>query len=121
MNRTRLAYGVALVGYFGLFLLLFAKTIWLAPPTSVPVVVVLLVLVGPLLLPLRGLLYGRPYTFAWTSLLALAYFTHGMVEAYSSPAERPLAIIEVLFSTALYGGAVAYSRLRSRELRRQHE
>jgi len=117
MSPSRIAYRVALGGYFGLFLLLMAWTTWLAPPQHFPVALVLLLLVGPLLFPLRGLLHGRPYTFAWTSFLALAYFVHGVGEAFASPAERELALLEVFFSTLLYVGAVTFARLRGRELK----
>ena len=44
-----------------------------------------------LLLPLRGILHGRPYTHAWTGYLCMLYFSHGTVEAYLyHTAELPL-------------------------------
>ncbi len=117
MSRSRAAYATALTGWFGLFFLLLLWFGWLERPESVPVSFVLVIAVGPLLFPLRGLLHGRPYTFAWTSFLSLAYFTHGVVEAWASPAERGLALLEVGFSLALFTGAVLFARYRSRELR----
>lgn len=113
----RLPYTLALIGYFGLFTLLLAWNIWLAPPQVLPVALVLLVAIGPLLFPLRGLLHERPYTFGWTSLLALAYLAHGSVEAYSNPPERGLALAEVALSLLLYVGAVWFARVRGRELK----
>lgn len=115
MNRTRLSYAAGLTGYFGLLGLLTAWVTWLSPPTVLPISLVLLVGVGPLLFPLRGLLHGRPYTFAWTSFLALLYFTHGIVEVYSSPSDRLLAVAEIGFSGLLYVGSTLYARFRSRE------
>ena len=54
--------GVALTGYFGLFGVLLLWYAWLEPSSRLPTALVLILLVGPLLMPLRGLLHGRPYT-----------------------------------------------------------
>lgn len=110
MSPIRVAYGATLAGHLGLLALVMAWTIWLSPP-ALPVALVLVLWAGPLLLPLRGLLHGRRYTFQWTSFLALVYFVHGAVEAFAGPAERGLALVEVALSLLLYGGAVTYARL----------
>ena len=68
---------------------------------------VLLVLVVPLLFPLRGLLHGRKYTFAWSCFLALLYFTHGVMEAYSDDITRPLGLLEIMFSSLWFLAAMA--------------
>ncbi len=117
MDKIRLSYLTAVSAYFGLILLLMAWLIWLSPPTSVPISVALFLMLVPLLFPLRGILYGRPYTFAWASFLALFYFTHGVVEAYSNPDDRWLALLEVVLSVAFYSGSMFYARFRGRELR----
>lgn len=117
MSKTRIAYWLALFGYFGLLSLLTAWTAWLSPPTALPVSLVLLFGVGPLLLPLRGLLHGKPYTFAWASFLTLLYVIHAILEVYSNPSERLLASAELFFAVLLYGSAVAYARWRGRELK----
>jgi len=116
-RSTRVARLLALSGYFGLFLLLTAWYAWLAPSARFPVALTLLVMVSPLLFPLRGLLLGRPYTHAWTSLLALLYFAHGVGEAYANPREGLYAGLEILFSLTLFWGAVLFARWRGRELR----
>ena len=121
MNRTRLARLAALIGYFGLFALVVAWNAWLSPPTHLPIALVLLVWGTPLLFPLRGLLHGRPYTHAWTSYLALAYFTHGVVQAWAVPAERLLGLAEIGLSLLLFTGAIFYARLRGRELRQREQ
>ena len=66
---------------------------------------------------MRGLLHGKPYTYAWTSLLALLYFTHGVAEAYVNPAERLYASAEIILALALFSAAVLYARWRSREIK----
>lgn len=117
MDKTRLSYLVAVSGYFGLIALLLAWLTWLSPPEAVPISVALFLMLVPLLFPLRGILHGRPYTFAWASFLAMFYLTHGVVEAYSTPADRWLAIMEIILSIAFYGGSMFFARFRGREIR----
>lgn len=65
---------MALLSYFGLFGLLLCWFAWLEPQDWMPVTLVLILFVGPLLFPLRGLLYGWPYTYAWTSFFGAILF-----------------------------------------------
>jgi len=117
MTPTQLARLGTLLGYFGLLILLTLWIIVLAPPKHLPVAVVLLLMVGPLLFALRGVLYGRPYTHAWLSMLSLLYFTHGVVETWSNSAERLYAALEVVCSVLLFLGSMFYARYRARELK----
>ncbi|MFZ1643576.1 MAG: DUF2069 domain-containing protein [Candidatus Contendobacter sp.] len=105
---------VALIGYFGLFGLLLLWFAWLEPPVQLPVALALILWVGPLLFPLRGLLHGRFHTHAWTSFLALFYFAFGVFHA-AGPMARPwLAWLEIGFSTLLFLGAIFYVRAGAR-------
>jgi uncharacterized membrane protein len=103
-------YALTLLGYFGTFALLLAWYTVLAPSAHFPVALVLLVLVTPLLFPLRGLLHGRSYTFAWSAFLALLYFIHGVVEAFSMDAARHLGLMEVVLCTTWFAAAIMYVR-----------
>ena len=107
----RFLYGLTLFGYLGTLALLTAWYGWLVPPLHFPVALVLLVLVTPLLFPLRGMLHGRRYTFSWSCFLALLYFTHGVMEAYSSDTARHLGQLEVLLTGCWFIAAMAYVRL----------
>jgi uncharacterized membrane protein len=118
---SRTAYLGTLTGYFGLLFLMLLWLGWLSPPERFPIAMALLLMCGPLLLPLRGLLHGRSYTFAWSSFLALFYLLHGIVEAYSTPADRLYALLEILFSLLFYTGAILYVRLLARERQRSSE
>jgi uncharacterized membrane protein len=112
MPGSRFLYALTLFGYFGTLTLLTAWYSWLAPATLFPTALVLIVLLVPLLFPLRGLLHGHKYTFAWSCFLALLYFTHGVMEAYSDDLTRPLGLLEVTFSTLWFLGAMAYIKTR---------
>lgn len=116
MNNSRFYYLLTLLSYFGLLILLSLWFLWLAPSPTIPKSFMLLFGVGPLLFPLRGLLYGKPYTFAWSSLLIMIYFIHGVVEAYAAPEERLLASIEIVLVCLFYIGAIFYPRRRNREM-----
>ena len=118
MDKLRRARVLALCGYFGLWLLLPLWYGWLSPST-LSLGLVLGILMVPLLFPLRGLLQGRPYTYAWSSFLSLFYLIHAVVELYSSPSDRYLALLELLLSLSFYVGCVIYARLGGRELKKQ--
>ena len=65
----------------------------------------------PLLLPLRGILNGRRYTYQWASMLILLYLTEGVVRASTdSGPSQWLAAIETLLSVVFFCAAIAYVR-----------
>lgn len=101
---------LALTGYFGTFILIVAWYGWLSPPDRLPAYIALLVLGTPLLLPLRGLLHGRPYTYAWSLFLATGYLAHALIEGYSTPTDRWLAGLELLLVLLWFVGATCYVR-----------
>lgn len=69
----------------------------------------------PLLLPLRGILHGRRYTFQWACMLILFYFTEGVVRAWSDrPPSAMLAMIEIALSTVFFFAAIYYTRFAIR-------
>ncbi len=104
------AHFIALAGFFGLFILLMLWNTLLAPSTLFPVALVLLMAITPLLLPMRGLLAGKPKSCAWAAYISMIYFVHGCIETYSNPDERYYAALEVTFSLMLFLGAVGYIR-----------
>ncbi len=112
MSRAPLALILVYTGYVGLFGLLMLWLGWLAPPQVLPKSLALLLLVGPLLLPLRGVLQGRPRSFTGLLYLALLYFLHGCGEFAALPEERLLAGLEILFACTLYLGCLLHLRAR---------
>ena len=115
MTAARLSYSLMLAGYFGTLILLTAWFAWLFPPTRAPVALVLLLVVGPLLLPLRGILHARRYTIAWSCFLALLYFIHGVLEAWHTAPTRIAGIAEVVFTTLWFVSAIAYIQATKQE------
>lgn len=69
----------------------------------------------PLLLPLPGLIRGRAYTYAWTSLLTLLYLTWALTELLANPAARPAAYPAFFSALMLFTGCLLFVRLDQRE------
>lgn len=66
----------------------------------------------PLLVPLFGILRGKRYTHQWTSMLALAYVTEGLVRAVSDQGpSRSLAVAETILATLLFAGCLGHARI----------
>ena len=92
----------------GLIFLTLAWEAWLAPTGRV----VLILKTLPLLLPLFGILRGKRYTYQWSSMLILLYFTEGVVRAYSETGiAARLALAEVALAVVFYLCAIFYARL----------
>ncbi len=65
-----------------------------------------------LLLPLFGILRGKSYTYQWSSLFILGYFTEGVVRAWSENGlSATLAMIEVVISLVFFFCVIFYVRL----------
>ncbi|MEM7209136.1 MAG: DUF2069 domain-containing protein [Pseudomonadota bacterium] len=111
-SRLKTARWCTLLGFFGLVALLLNWHTWLSPPKEFPRAVLLIVLVLPLMLPMRGLLHGKPYTHAWTSFLALPYFALGIDIAYTNETDKVLGFAQIAFSSLLFFGCVYYPRYR---------
>ncbi|WP_100754223.1 DUF2069 domain-containing protein [Vibrio salilacus] len=70
----------------------------------------------PLLLPLPGILVGKPYTHAWANFVLMLYFLHAFTLLYVDNGERWLAVVELLLTTAAFSGNILYARARGKEL-----
>jgi len=100
----------AIVSLIALIFLCLLWEAWLAPLKPGGSVVMLKAV--PLLAPLFGILRGKVYTYQWTALLALPYFTEGVVRAWSDRGlSQQLAIAEVALATVLLTSCVLYVRL----------
>lgn len=70
----------------------------------------------PLILPLPGILAGKPYTHAWANFVLMLYFLHGFTILYIDGGERWLAVVELLIATMAFFGNILYARARGKEL-----
>ena len=72
----------------------------------------------PLLAPLRGLWLGRPYTYAWCSMLLVFYVGAFLMEASANPARRPLALGLAVIAAVEFCVLMLFVRARAVEQKR---
>lgn len=89
--------------------------LWLTQDNLNSVWFLTLLWIVPLLLPLRGILKGTPYTHAWANFIIMFYLLHGLTAIYTST-EWLYALLELLLATGMFIGCSFYARLRGREL-----
>lgn len=107
---------MALVGYFSL---LFFMPLWLlvlSPSEALSTSTTLLLFVLPLLFPLKGILQGNPYTFAWANFIVLIYFLHSLTTLWVLPSDRIWATLELIFASIMFFGCSYYAKYRGQEL-----
>ena len=107
---TRLLQVVSSAALVALIFLCLAWELWLAPLRAGGSSLAFKAL--PLLLPLFGVLRGKRYTYQWSAMLILAYFTEGVVRAWSERgASQALALAEIVLSVVFFTAAIFYARL----------
>ena len=120
MTKTKsdFFYYMTLTGYFGMLILLSSWIIFFDPPKNATTSLALVFILSPLLIALRGILNGKRYTYAWSSMLILFYFMHGVVEAWANEKTliKTLALIEVALTVIFFIGAIMFVKYKSREL-----
>lgn len=111
MNKISLARACTLLGYFGLILFI---PLWHLKIEPIPVQFIsmtMLLQVGPLMFPLRGILHGRVYTHAWSMYLALFYFIWGVWYA-GDVSTRSFGIGFSTLSVLFFIGTMFYTRFQ---------
>ena len=110
MPVTRLLQLVSSIALIALITLCLAWELWLAPLR--PGGSYLALKAAPLTIPLPGILLGKRYTYQWSSMFVLAYFTEGVVRAWAERGtSQLLAGAEIALSALFFVTVVAYSRL----------
>ena len=106
---------ITLIGYAGLLLLMPLWLFCLSPSALSPALTFVLFIV-PLLLPLKGIMTGNPYTHAWANFIVLIYFMHSLTSLWVSPNEIIYAGTEFIFASMMFYGATYYAKYRGQEL-----
>ncbi len=113
MNKDKVSRQLQLGAIVSLIVLIFLCLLWesiLAPLKPEGSLLILKAL--PLLLPLFGILKGKRYTYQWSSMFILLYFTEGAVRAWSDTGlSAKLALLEVVLSLIFFICAIFYAKL----------
>lgn len=120
MNKQKISTNnlkkMALCGYFSL---LFFMPLWLlvlSPSESLSTSTTLILFILPLLFPLKGLLQGDPFTYAWANFIVLIYFLHSLTTLWVLPSDMIWAILELIFASTMFLGCSYYAKYRGQEL-----
>ncbi len=110
MKMAQCLHLTAAISLAVLVLLCLGWELWLAPLRPGGSWLALKVL--PLLWILPGILGGRTYTYRASTMLILAYFTEGVVRAYTEQGlSARLATAEIAMTTIFFSAAIAYVRV----------
>jgi uncharacterized membrane protein len=107
---------IALISYFSLLIYMPIWLIFISPSEGLSPLLSLAIFTAPLLFPLKGLIKGNPYTYAWTNFIVMIYFLHSLTTLWVLPHETLWAGIELLLATILFISATYYAKFRGQEL-----
>ncbi len=111
MDKILISRITTLLGYFGLIIYIPLWHLQIEPKAVEFISITLLVQLGPLMFPLRGILHGRVYTHAWAMYLALYYFILGIWYA-GDISTRNFGIGFSFLSVLFFLGTMFYTRFQ---------
>ncbi|MCJ8322187.1 MAG: DUF2069 domain-containing protein [Colwellia sp.] len=113
---TKHLKALTLISYFSLLLFMPLWLIVLSPSSGLSPTLSLVMFTLPLLLPLKGLIKGNPYTYAWSSFIVMIYFLHSLTTLWVSPKDLVWALIELILATVMFLAGSYYAKYRGQEL-----
>ncbi|WP_339690151.1 DUF2069 domain-containing protein [uncultured Pseudoalteromonas sp.] len=107
---------IAIIGYIGLLLLMPLWLFLLEPREGHSNGFIFVVYILPLLLPLKGIIQDKPYTYAWANFIVMFYFIHGFTLLWVAQEQLIWVVLELLFASMMFIGCTYYARHRGQEL-----
>ncbi|MEH6395783.1 DUF2069 domain-containing protein [Pseudoalteromonas sp.] len=107
---------IAIIGYVGLLLLMPLWLFLIAPREGHSNGFIFVVYILPLLLPLKGIIQDKPYTYAWANFIVMFYFIHGFTLLWVAQDQLLWVLLELLFASMMFIGCTYYARHRGQEL-----
>lgn len=114
INRVIFSHWITLAGYFGLIIGIYVWHMWIKKTPAHQMSIMLIIQLGPLMFPLRGLLAGRIYTHAWAMYLAIFYFVVGVWYA-GADEDMGFGMYVIATSMLFFAGTLFYTRFASRQ------
>lgn len=93
--------------------------IWLLvinPSEALSPALTLIMFTLPLLFPLKGLVQGNPYTYAWSNFVVMIYFLHSLTTLWVSEDDTVWALLELIFTTMMFISGSYFAKYRGQEL-----
>ena len=106
----------ALTGYIGLLILMPIWLFLIAPREGHSNAFIFVVYIVPLLLPLKGIIQDKPYTYAWANFIVMFYFIHGFTLLWVAQDQLFWVLLELTFASLMFIGCTYYARHRGQEL-----
>ena len=106
----------ALIGYIGLLVLMPIWLFLIAPREGHSNAFIFVVYILPLLLPLKGIIQDKPYTYAWANFIVMFYFIHGFTLLWVAQEQLICVLLELTFASLMFIGCTYYARHRGQEL-----
>ncbi len=107
---------IALFGYFSLLIFMPIWLIFITDDRALSIPLTLVMFTVPLLFPLKGLVQGNPYTYAWSNFIVMIYFLHSLTTLWVSSNEKHWALLEFSFATIMFIAGSYYAKYRGQEL-----
>lgn len=107
---------IALTGYFSLLVYM---PLWLNiinPTDGLSPTLNFVFFTLPLLFPLKGLIQGNPYTYAWSNFVVMIFYLHSLTTLWVSPSDIIWAAIELIFATMMFVSGTYYAKYKGQEL-----
>ena len=115
----KLGRWLTLSGYFSLLFGLFAWHLLIEPPAKHLISIIIFFQLGPLMLPLFGLLKGKIYSHACSIYVAIFYFIVGVWYAGSSE-DLKIGLFVIFTSLVFFLGTVLYTRFMGQQIKAQN-
>lgn len=113
-DKTKNFQRLAIFGYVGLLILMPLWLFYLDKPEGYSNGFIFIIYIIPLLLPLKGIIQDKIYTYAWANFIVMIYFLHSLTLLYTSC--DIFVVLELIFTTSMFVGCTYYSKHRGQEL-----
>ncbi len=114
LNNVKISYWMALTGYFVLLTGIYVWHMFINDTPDHAISIMLIIQLGPLMFPLRGLLAGKVYTHAWSMYIAILYFIIGVWYAGAEEG-RGFGMFIIASSMLFFTGTLLYTRYAGKQ------
>jgi uncharacterized membrane protein len=114
LNNIKISHWITLAGYFGLVIGIYVWHMWIEQTPDHAISIMLIIQLGPLMFPLRGLLAGKVYTHAWSMYLAIFYFVVGVWYA-GADEDIWFGMYIIANSMLFFSGTMLYTRYAGKQ------